>query len=44
MMEDAEDKLVQLRADILRMMLLYKYGGMWMDANSIFLRSLEWVD
>ena len=40
----AEDKLVQLKADILRMMLLEKYGGMWMDANSVFAGDLSWVD
>lgn len=43
-MAEAEDKLVQLKADIIRMLLLFKYGGMWMDANSIFLRNLTWVD
>lgn len=43
-MANAEDKLVQLKADILRMKLLYTYGGMWMDANSIFLKDLNWID
>lgn len=43
-MASAEDKMVQLKADILRMKLLYAYGGMWMDANSVFLRDLNWID
>lgn len=43
-MANADDKLVQLKADILRMLLLDKYGGMWMDANSVFTNDLSWVD
>lgn len=43
-MGTADLKIVQIRADLIRMMLLYKYGGMWMDANTFFLRDLTWVD
>jgi mannosyltransferase OCH1-like enzyme len=39
----ADDKQVQLKVDILCMMLIYRYGGLWMDANSFFLRPLEWL-
>jgi mannosyltransferase OCH1-like enzyme len=43
-MAAANLKLVQIRVDLIRMMLLYKYGGMWMDANTFFFRDLAWVD
>jgi len=43
-MAAADIKVVQLKADLIRMMLLYKYGGMWMDANTFFVRDLAWVD
>jgi hypothetical protein len=39
----ADDKQVQLKVDIMFMMLIYRYGGLWMDANSFFLRPLEWL-
>lgn len=34
----------QVGADIVRMSLLLKYGGMWMDANSFFIEKLDWVN
>jgi len=43
-MSHADNSLLELKSDIVRMMLLDKYGGMWMDANSVFTRDLSWVD
>lgn len=31
-------------ADLIRLMLLKKYGGLWMDASSYLARDLSWVD
>lgn len=34
----------QVVADIIRMSLLLKYGGMWVDANSFFIEDFSWLD
>lgn len=36
--------LIQPKADIIRMMLLLHYGGMWIDTNSFFIQDLSWLD
>jgi hypothetical protein len=35
---------VQFKADVVRLLLLEQYGGMWMDANSFLLYPLSWID
>lgn len=44
MLAAADIKVVQIKADLIRMMLLFKYGGMWMDANTFLVRDLSWVN
>lgn len=34
---------IQIKADILRYLLIIKYGGLWIDINSYLLRNLSWV-
>lgn len=33
----------QASSDLIRLILLYKYGGVWLDANIILLKSLDWI-
>lgn len=33
----------QQRADLIRLNLLYKFGGIWLDASIILLRDLNWI-
>lgn len=33
----------QYSSDIVRVILLYKYGGVWVDASIMLLKSLDWV-
>lgn len=44
---DIADRLSQIpvvkRADWIRLELLYRYGGIWLDASTILTESLEWV-
>jgi mannosyltransferase OCH1-like enzyme len=37
-------KFIQLKADIIRLLLILKYGGLWLDINSYFLGDLSWVE
>jgi hypothetical protein len=32
------------KADVVRMLLIEKYGGMWMDANTFLIESLDWIE
>ena len=32
------------RADLLRLHLLYENGGMWIDANTVFLNDFSWIE
>ena len=34
---------IQLRADLIRLLLILKYGGLWVDVNSYFLTDFSWV-
>ena len=34
---------VQKRADLIRLMLMIKYGGMWLDADAHLTRPLSWA-
>ena len=44
-MTQLPDPSPQKKADLLRLMLLKDYGGMWIDANSYFVSSnLSWLD
>jgi len=31
-------------ADVLRILLIYEHGGMWIDANSFLLGELNWIN
>lgn len=33
----------QQKADLIRLNLLYKFGGIWVDASTILLRDLNWI-
>lgn len=35
---------VQAKADVLRAMLMYEHGGVWIDAGSFFVQNLSWID
>ncbi|CAG8628426.1 10663_t:CDS:1 [Cetraspora pellucida] len=35
------DKLAYLDGDLIRILVLYKYGGMWFDMDSLFIRDLS---
>jgi hypothetical protein len=37
------EMLIAHKADIIRLELLYKYGGIWLDCTTILNKSLEWV-
>lgn len=41
--EDFGEITPQLKTDILRLDLLYNYGGIWIDASVILYESLDWV-
>jgi len=34
----------QNRADILRLVLMYENGGMWLDSNSFFINDFSWIE
>ncbi|MGO0572341.1 capsular polysaccharide synthesis protein [Escherichia coli] len=34
---------VQLRADIIRLELIYKFGGIWVDASIMFFEDFSWI-
>ncbi|GKW31510.1 hypothetical protein PEC730217_02900 [Pectobacterium carotovorum subsp. carotovorum] len=38
-----QDLSFQLRADIIRLELLYRYGGIWLDASIVFFEDLSWI-
>ena len=38
-----QDLTFQLKADIIRLELLYRYGGIWLDASMVFFESFLWV-
>ncbi|MEQ9909052.1 capsular polysaccharide synthesis protein [Pectobacterium odoriferum] len=38
-----KDLSFQLKADIIRLELLYHYGGIWLDASILFFENLSWV-
>lgn len=31
-------------SDFYRLLVLYDHGGVWMDANSFFVRDLSWIE
>lgn len=35
---------IQLKADLIRLLLILRYGGLWLDTNSYILTDLSWVD
>ena len=39
----SEIECFQFKSDLIRCILLYKYGGVWLDANIITLKPLDWV-
>ncbi|MFW1666978.1 MULTISPECIES: glycosyltransferase family 32 protein [Acinetobacter] len=40
---DAVDLPLANKADVIRLELLYKYGGIWIDASTIFYSDLTWL-
>jgi mannosyltransferase OCH1-like enzyme len=36
-------RFIQLKADLIRLLLILKYGGLWIDINSYILGDLSWV-
>lgn len=35
---------VQILSDLIRLNLIYKYGGVWVDASVIFFENMSWID
>ncbi|EMQ3504535.1 hypothetical protein WE668_005156, partial [Escherichia coli H23] len=39
-----QDLSVQIRSDLIRLGLLYKFGGVWIDASVMFFEDLSWLE
>ncbi len=40
----AKSSSSKLKEDIIKIMVLYKHGGMWIDFYFVFLRDLNWIN
>lgn len=43
-MIDNQIRLTALKADLIRLLLIKKYGGLWADASTFFLTDFSWTE
>ena len=44
LLAEVDQSFKQVRADIIRLLLLKENGGMWVDSSTFFIDKLNWID
>ena len=44
LLTEVDQSFKQVRADIIRLLLLKENGGMWVDSSTFFIDNLNWID